>query len=55
MVVFSLVEYEQYKLALNAMLSDIEELGKALDVDSLSKEAEALEKETMDPGFYSDM
>ena len=55
MVVFDLVEYEQYTLALNAMQSDIEELGKALNIDSLSKEAEALEKETMDPDFYSDM
>ena len=52
---FILVEYEQYKLALNAMASDIEELGKALDITSLERDAEALEKETMDPAFFSDM
>lgn len=52
---FILVEYEQYRLSLNSMENDIEELGKALHISSVIGEAEELEKATTDPEFYSDM
>lgn len=52
---FILVEYEQYKLSLNSMQEDIDELGKALNIDAAKEEAQALEKETADADFYSDM
>lgn len=50
-----MVEYDQYKLSLNAMGDDIEELGKSLGIDSVKKQAEELEKTTMEADFYSDM
>lgn len=50
-----LVEYEQYRLSLNSMEDDIEELGKALNISSAVSEAEALEKATTAADFYSDM
>lgn len=50
-----MVEYDQYKLSLNAMGDDIEELGKSLGIDGVKKQAEKLEKTTMEADFYSDM
>ena len=50
-----MVEYDQYKLSLNALEEEIEELGKSLGIDSVRKQAEEMEKETMNPDFYSDM
>ena len=50
-----MVEYDQYKLSLNALEEEIEELGKSLGIDNVRKQAEELEKETMNPDFYSDM
>ncbi|MBQ8540230.1 MAG: peptide chain release factor 2 [Clostridia bacterium] len=50
-----MVEYDQYKLSLNALAEEIEELGKSLGIDNVKKQAEEMEKETMNPDFYSDM
>lgn len=50
-----MVEYDQYKLSLNAMENDINELGKALGIENVKKQAEEMEKTTMDADFYSDM
>ncbi len=50
-----MVEYDQYKLSLNALKADIEELGKALHIDSVIAQADEMEKSTMEPDFYSDM
>lgn len=50
-----MVEYDQYKLSLNGMSDDIEELGKALHIENVIAQAEEMEKSTMDADFYSDM
>ncbi len=50
-----MVEYDQYKLSLNSLKGDIDELGKALHIDSVIAQAEEMEKSTMEPDFYSDM
>lgn len=50
-----MVEYEQYRIALNSMEDDIDELGRALNIEGAAKDAEELEKETMASDFYSDM
>ena len=50
-----MVEYDQYKLSLNALEDEIAELGKSLGIDNVRKQAEEMEKETMNPDFYSDM
>ena len=50
-----MVEYDQYKLSLNALEDEIEELGKSLGIENVRKQAEEMEKETMNPDFYSDM
>lgn len=50
-----MVEYDQYRLSLNALREDIEELGKALHIENVISQAEELEKSTMEPDFYSDM
>lgn len=50
-----MVEYDQYRLSLNALSEDIEELGKALHIENVITQAEELEKSTMEPDFYSDM
>ncbi len=50
-----MVEYDQYRLSLNALREDIEELGKALHIENVITQAEELEKSTMEPDFYSDM
>ena len=50
-----MVEYDQYKLSLNVLEDEIEELGKSLGIENVRKQAEEMEKETMNPDFYSDM
>ncbi len=50
-----MVEYDQYKLSLNGLEDEIEELGKSLGIDNVRKQADEMEKETMNPDFYSDM
>ncbi len=50
-----MVEYDQYKLTLNGLEDEIEELGKSLGIENVRKQAEEMEKETMNPDFYSDM
>ena len=50
-----MVEYEQYRIALNSMKDDVDELGKALNVEGAERDADDLQKETMAADFYSDM
>ena len=48
-----IIALEEAKYALIAMRSDIEDLGSALRVDELRATAEELDKQTLEPDFWS--
>lgn len=49
-----IIALEEAKHTLNAFRSQLEDLGSALRIDELRKEAEELEALTLDPGFWND-
>ncbi len=50
-----MIEYEDYKVKLNALKPTLEDLGEALKLDDARAEIEALEKETEKEGFWNDI
>ncbi len=52
---YMIVQYDAYKQRLGAMLPELEQLGQALDMDKLRKEAEDLEREINEENFWNDI
>ena len=50
-----MIEYEDYKVKLNALKPTLEDLGEALKLDDARAEIETLEKETEKEGFWNDI
>ncbi|MCI5891949.1 MAG: peptide chain release factor 2 [Clostridiales bacterium] len=50
-----MIAFDEYKLGLEGMEKDITELGIHFNLTEVQAEAERLEKESFDPGFYDDM
>lgn len=49
-----IVEYDRFKQELSQMEAPIKELGSALDIESARAQVAELEKQTLEPNFYSD-
>lgn len=49
-----IVEYDRFKQELSQMEAPIKELGSALDIESAKAQVSELEKQTLEPNFYSD-
>ena len=49
-----LIEFEDYKNKLNAILPKLEVLGEALQLDAARNEVEKLEEESAQEGFWND-
>jgi hypothetical protein len=50
-----MIEYDDYKVKINALKPTLTTLGAALKLDEAAKEAEKLEKESEADGFWSDI
>jgi len=50
-----MIEYEDYKVKLNALKPTLQELGAALKLDAAREEIAALEKESEQEGFWNDI
>ncbi|MBQ7076075.1 MAG: peptide chain release factor 2 [Clostridia bacterium] len=50
-----MIELEEYKLTLDGMEKEINDLGIHFDISGLQNQVEQLEKETAAPDFYADM
>jgi peptide chain release factor 2 len=50
-----MIEYEEYKVKLNALKPDLENLRDALKLDDASREIEELERKAAEPGFWDDV
>ncbi|MBR7081717.1 MAG: peptide chain release factor 2 [Oscillospiraceae bacterium] len=50
-----MIEFEDYKVKLNALKPKLEDLGKALKLDAARAEIETLEKQAAEDGFWNDL
>ncbi|MBR5495759.1 MAG: peptide chain release factor 2 [Oscillospiraceae bacterium] len=50
-----MLEFEQIKLELTALLESLNDLGEALKLGDVQKEIDTLEEQTAQPGFWDDM
>ena len=49
-----MLEFEEYKVKLNNLKPDLDELGRSLDLDQAAREVEELEMKSAQPGFWDD-
>ena len=49
-----MLEFEEYKVKLNNLKPDLDELGHSLDLDQAAREVEELEMKASQPGFWDD-
>ena len=49
-----MLEFEEYKVKLNNLKPDLDELGQSLDLDQAAREVEELEMKASQPGFWDD-
>ncbi len=49
-----MLEFEEYKVKLNNLKPDLDELGHSLDLDQAAREVEELEMKAAQPGFWDD-
>ncbi|MCX8130407.1 MAG: peptide chain release factor 2 [Clostridia bacterium] len=50
-----MLELEQYKLEIEGMKKDLDEMGASLDIPRLSEQIEELEQKAAEPGFWDDI
>ena len=50
-----MLEFEEYKVKLNNLKPTLVELGTALQLDEARREANELEEESAQPGFWNDL
>ena len=54
-IAMALIEYDEYKQKLRDLGPELDKLSAALDIDSARQEAERLEAETAQDGFWNDL
>ena len=50
-----MLQFDEYKVKLNNLAPTLEELGKALDLESAERELDMLQAESAADGFWNDM